>query len=226
MKLLKDLIYGIRLKEVIGSTQIAIEHICYDSRKSAKNALFIAVPGTQVDGHLFIDKAIELGAIAVVCERLPDRIQEGIHYVQTSDSGFALSAVASNWYGNPSKKMKVIGVTGTNGKTTISTLLFNLFSQIEGELCGLLSTIDVRIGRNSLPATHTTPDAIAIQEHMHNMHQAGVKYCFMEVSSHALVQHRAAHVDFDVAVFTNITRDHLDYHGDMNGYIKAKKNAL
>ena len=223
MKLLKDLIYGIRLKEVIGSTQIAIEHICYDSRKSAKNALFIAVPGTQVDGHLFIDKAIELGAIAVVCERLPDRIQEGIHYVQTSDSGFALSAVASNWYGNPSKKMKVIGVTGTNGKTTISTLLFNLFSQIEGELCGLLSTIDVRIGRNSLPATHTTPDAIAIQEHMHNMHQAGVKYCFMEVSSHALVQHRAAHVDFDVAVFTNITRDHLDYHGDMNGYIKAKK---
>ena len=223
MKLLKDLIYGIRLKEVIGSTQIAIEHICYDSRKSAKNALFIAVPGTQVDGHLFIDKAIELGAIAVVCERLPDRIQEGIHYVQTSDSAFALSAVASNWYGNPSKKMKVIGVTGTNGKTTITTLLFNLFSQIEGELCGLLSTIDVRIGRNSLPATHTTPDAIAIQEHMSNMHQAGVKYCFMEVSSHALVQHRAAHVDFDVAVFTNITRDHLDYHGDMNGYIKAKK---
>ncbi len=223
MKLLKDLIYGIRLKEVIGSTQIAIEHICYDSRKSAKNALFIAVPGTQVDGHLYIDKAIELGAIAVVCERLPDRIQEGIHYVQTSDSAFALSAVASNWYGNPSKKMKVIGVTGTNGKTTITTLLFNLFSQIEGELCGLLSTIDVRIGRNSLPATHTTPDAIAIQEHMNNMHQAGVKYCFMEVSSHALVQHRAAHVDFDVAVFTNITRDHLDYHGDMNGYIKAKK---
>ena len=223
MKLLKDLIYGIRLKEVIGSTQIAIEHICYDSRKSAKNALFIAVPGTQVDGHLYIDKAIELGAIAVVCERLPDRIQEGIHYVQTSDSAFALSAVASNWYGNPSKKMKVIGVTGTNGKTTITTLLFNLFSKIEGELCGLLSTIDVRIGQKSLPATHTTPDAIAIQEHMSNMYQAGVKYCFMEVSSHALVQHRVAHVDFDVAVFTNITRDHLDYHGDMNGYIKAKK---
>lgn len=223
MKLLKDLIYGIRLKEVIGSTQIAVEHICYDSRKSAKNALFIAVPGTQVDGHLYIDKAIELGAIAVVCERLPDQIQEGIHYVQTSDSALALSAVASNWYGNPSKKMKVIGVTGTNGKTTITTLLFNLFSKIEGERCGLLSTIDVRIGRNSIPATHTTPDAIAIQEHMSNMQQAGVKYCFMEVSSHALVQHRAAHVDFDVAVFTNITRDHLDYHGDMNGYIKAKK---
>jgi len=223
MKLLKDLLYGVRLKEVVGSTQIAIESICYDSRKSAKNGLFIAVPGTQVDGHLFIDKAIELGAIAVVCERLPERIHEGINYIQTTDSAFALSAVAANWFNNPSKELKVIGVTGTNGKTTISTLLFNLFSQIEGELCGLLSTIDVKIGRESIPATHTTPDAIAVQRHMRTMVDAGVKFCFMEVSSHALVQHRVAHVDYDVAIFTNITRDHLDYHGDMNSYIKAKK---
>lgn len=208
---------------MVGSTQIAIESICYDSRKSAKNALFIAVPGTQVDGHLFIDKAIELGAIAVVCERLPARIHEGINYIQTTDSAFALSAVAANWFNNPSKELKVIGVTGTNGKTTISTLLFNLFSQIEGELCGLLSTIDVKIGRESIPATHTTPDAIAVQRHMRTMVDAGVKFCFMEVSSHALVQHRVAHVDYDVAIFTNITRDHLDYHGDMNSYIKAKK---
>lgn len=223
MKLLKDLLYGVRLKEVVGSTQIAIESICYDSRKSAKNGLFIAVPGTQVDGHLFINKAIELGAIAVVCERLPERIHEGINYIQTTDSAFALSAVAANWFNNPSKELKVIGVTGTNGKTTISTLLFNLFSQIEGELCGLLSTIDVKIGRESIPATHTTPDAIAVQRHMRTMVDAGVKFCFMEVSSHALVQHRVAHVDYDVAIFTNITRDHLDYHGDMNSYIKAKK---
>ena len=223
MKLLKDLLYGVRLKEVVGSTQIAIESICYDSRKSTKNALFIAVPGTQVDGHLFIDKAIELGAIAVVCERLPERIIEGINYIQTTDSAFALSAVAANWFNNPSKELKVIGVTGTNGKTTISTLLFNLFSQIEGELCGLLSTIDVKIGRESIPATHTTPDAIAVQRHMRTMVDADVKFCFMEVSSHALVQHRVAHVDYDVAIFTNITRDHLDYHGDMNSYIKAKK---
>lgn len=223
MKLLKDLIYGVRLKEVIGSTQIAIESICYDSRKAAKNSLFVAVPGTQVDGHLFIDKAVELGAIAILCERLPERIIEGVNYIQTTDSAFALSAVAANWYDNPSKDMKVIGVTGTNGKTTISTLLFNLFSQIEGELCGLLSTIDVKIGRESVPATHTTPDAIAVQQHMRTMLDAGVKFCFMEVSSHALVQHRVAHVDYDIAIFTNITRDHLDYHGDMNSYIKAKK---
>ena len=223
MKLLKDLIYGVRLKEVIGSTQIAIESICYDSRKAAKNSLFVAVPGTQVDGHLFIDKAVELGAIAIICERLPERIIEGVNYIQTTDSAFALSAVAANWYDNPSKDMKVIGVTGTNGKTTISTLLFNLFSQIEGELCGLLSTIDVKIGRESIPATHTTPDAIAVQQHMRTMLDAGVKFCFMEVSSHALVQHRVAHVDYDIAIFTNITRDHLDYHGDMNSYIKAKK---
>lgn len=223
MKLLKDLIYGVRLKEVIGSTQIAIESICYDSRKSSKNALFVAVPGTQVDGHLFIDKAIELGAIAIICERLPEKLAEGITYIQTTDSAFALSAIAANWYENPSQEMKVIGVTGTNGKTTISTLLFNLFSQMEGELCGLLSTIDVKIGRESVPATHTTPDAIAVQQHMRTMVDAGVKYCFMEVSSHALVQHRVAHVDYDVAIFTNITRDHLDYHGDMNSYIKAKK---
>ena len=223
MKLLKDLIYGVRLKEVIGSTQMAIESICYDSRKSAKNALFVAVPGTQVDGHLFIDKAIELGAIAIVCERLPKKLAEGVNYIKTTDSAFALSAIAANWYDNPSKDMKVVGVTGTNGKTTISTLLFNLFSQLEGELCGLLSTIDVKIGRESVPATHTTPDAIAVQGHMRTMVDAGVKYCFMEVSSHALVQHRVAHVDYDVAIFTNITRDHLDYHGDMNSYIRAKK---
>ena len=223
MKLLKDLIYGVRLTEVIGSTQIAIESICHDSRKASKNALFIAVPGTQVDGHLFIDKAIELGAIAIICERLPEHIAEGVHYVQTNDSAFALSAVAANWYENPSREMKVIGVTGTNGKTTVSTLLFNLFSQLEGELCGLLSTIDVKIGRESIPSTHTTPDAAKVQHHMRDMVNAGVKYCFMEVSSHALVQHRVAHVDFDIAIFTNITRDHLDYHGDMNSYIKAKK---
>ena len=223
MKLLKDLIYGVRLKEVIGSTQIAIESICYDSRKSEKNALFVAVPGTQVDGHLFINKAIELGAIAIVCERLPEKLAEGVNYIQTTDSAFALSAIAANWHENPSQEMKVIGVTGTNGKTTISTLLFNLFSQMEGELCGLLSTIDVKISRESVPATHTTPDAIAVQRHMRTMVDAGVKYCFMEVSSHALVQHRVAHVDYDIAIFTNITRDHLDYHGDMNSYIKAKK---
>ena len=223
MKLLKDLLYGVRIQEIIGNTQIAIESICYDSKKSSKNALFVAISGTQVDGHDFIETAIDLGAIAVLCEKIPAKTREGIHYIQTKDSAYALSAVASNWFGNPSEEMKVIGVTGTNGKTTVATLLFDLFSALEGELCGLLSTISVRIGRTTLPATHTTPDALAVQEHMRAMVDAGVKYCFMEVSSHALVQHRTSHIDFDVAVFTNITRDHLDYHGDMNGYIAAKK---
>ena len=223
MKLLKDLLYGVRIQEIVGNTQIAIESVCYDSRKSAKNALFVAISGTQVDGHDYIETALDAGAIAVVCEKIPAKTRASIHYIQTKDSAFALSAVAANWFGNPSEEMKVIGVTGTNGKTTVATLLFNLFSELEGELCGLLSTIAVRVGRATLPATHTTPDALAVQEHMRAMADAGVKYCFMEVSSHALAQHRAAHVDFDVAVFTNITRDHLDYHGDMNGYIAAKK---
>jgi UDP-N-acetylmuramoyl-L-alanyl-D-glutamate--2,6-diaminopimelate ligase len=223
MKLLKDLLYGVRIQEIIGNTQIAIERICYDSRKSGKNALFVAISGTQVDGHDYIETALDAGAIAIVCEKIPAKTREGIHYIQTKDSAYALSAVAANWFGNPSEEMKVIGVTGTNGKTTVATLLFDLFSTLEGELCGLLSTISVRIGRTTVPATHTTPDALAVQEHMRAMVDAGVKYGVMEVSSHALVQHRTAHVDFDVAVFTNITRDHLDYHGDMNGYIAAKK---
>ena len=156
MKLLKDLLYGVRIQEIVGNTQIAIERIYYDSRKSSKNALFIAISGTQVDGHDFIETAIDLGAIAVLCEKIPVKTRDGIQYIQTKDSAFALSAVASNWFGNPSEEMKVIGVTGTNGKTTVATLLFDLFSALEGELCGLLSTISVRIGRTTLPATHTT----------------------------------------------------------------------
>ena len=223
MKLLKDLLYGVRIKDIVGNTQIAIESVCYDSRKSAKNALFVAIPGTQVDGHEYIETALDGGAIAVVCEHIPTHTREGIHYIQTNDSAFALSAIAANWFDNPSEQLKVVGVTGTNGKTTVATLLHTLLSELEGEKCGLLSTINVKMGRETVPATHTTPDALAIQGHMRAMVDAGVKYCFMEVSSHALVQHRAAHVDFDIAVFTNITRDHLDYHGDMNGYIAAKK---
>ena len=223
MKLLKDLLYGVRLKEVVGNTQIAINNVCYDSREVKENSLFVAVRGTQVDGHNFIEQAVTSGAIAIVCEQMPENITTGIHYIVTRNSAMALSAIASNWYDNPSQEMTVVGVTGTNGKTTVSTLLFNLFSELDGELCGLLSTIEVKIGKESIPATHTTPDALAIQQHMRTMADAGVKYCFMEVSSHALVQSRAAHVDFDAAVFTNITRDHLDYHGDMNSYVKAKK---
>lgn len=223
MKLLKDLLYGVRLKDVVGHTQIAINNVCYDSREVQENSLFVAIRGTQVDGHDFIEKAVISGAIAIVCEQIPENTTAGIQYVVTRNSAMALSAIASNWYENPSQEMTVVGITGTNGKTTVSTLLFHLFSKLDGALCGLLSTIDVKIGQESIPATHTTPDALSIQRHMRTMANAGVKYCFMEVSSHALVQCRAAHVDFDAAVFTNITRDHLDYHGDMNSYVKAKK---
>ncbi|MEY2963992.1 MAG: hypothetical protein RL754_1253 [Bacteroidota bacterium] len=223
MKLLKDLLYGVRIKDIHGTTNVAVESVCYDSRQACKNALFVAVPGTQVDGHDFITKAVAQQSIAVVCERMPEQLDDNTTYVMVNNSAYALSAIAANWYDHPSETMKVIGVTGTNGKTTVSSLLFALFSQLEGEKCGLLSTIAVKIGREEIPATHTTPDAIAVQKHMRAMADAGVKYCFMEVSSHALVQHRTAHVDFDIAIFTNITRDHLDYHGDMNSYIAAKK---
>lgn len=226
MKLLKDLLYGIRLLEVRGTTNIAIEGAHYDSRKVGVNGLFIAIAGTQVDGHDFIDKALDNGAIAVVCESLPETLREGITYVQTHDTAFALSGIAANYYDNPSKELKVVGITGTNGKTTVSTLLHELMSQLEGNPQGLLSTIEVRIGRREIPATHTTPDPLAIHKHMRDMVDAGVHYCFMEVSSHALMQHRTAHIDFDIAVFTNLTRDHLDYHGDMNGYIAAKKRLF
>jgi len=223
MKLLKDLIYGIRLKEVIGNTHIAIEQVTSDSRAVRKNSLFVAIRGTLTDGHKYIPQAIEQGAAAIVCEEVPAAPQEGVTYIVTNDSATAFSAASHHWFDSPSTKLKVIGITGTNGKTTVSTLLFNLLSSLEGELCGLISTIDIKIGRNSEVSTHTTPDAFTVHRNIHNMVEAGVKYCFMEVSSHALVQKRVAHVDFDVAIFTNITRDHLDYHGTMNEYIKAKK---
>jgi len=223
MKLLKDLIYGIRLKEVIGNTHVAIEYVTSDSRSVRKNSLFVAIRGTQTDGHKYIEQAAEAGAVAIICEEVPVNITAGTTYIITNDSAAAFSAAASNWFENPSSKLKVIGITGTNGKTTVSTLLFNLLSSLEGEMCGLISTIDIKIGRNSETSTHTTPDAFTVHRNMYDMVNAGVKYCFMEVSSHALVQKRVAHIDFDIAIFTNITRDHLDYHGSMNEYIKAKK---
>lgn len=223
MKALKDLLYGVRIKDVKGSTQVRISGVCYDSRLCTPGSLFVAIPGTQVDGHQYMAKAVELGAAAVVCEQMPTDFTDGVTYVRTADSAYALSAIAANLYDHPSEHMKVVGVTGTNGKTTVATLLYDLMSDLEAGQCGLLSTISVKIGNHTEQATHTTPDALAIQRHMRKMVDAGVKYCFMEVSSHALVQHRAAHVDFDVAIFTNISRDHLDYHGDMNAYIQAKK---
>lgn len=222
MKLLKDILYKTGLIEVVGSTNLAITSICFDSRKVEKDSLFIATKGTQVDGHAFIDKAIAMGAIAVMCEELPSTIDDKVTYVRVANSNFALGYVASNFYDNPSSKLKLVGVTGTNGKTTTVTLLFNLFKTL-GYKVGLLSTVKNQINSEVIPATHTTPDAIKLNELLKQMADKGCTHCFMEVSSHAVVQYRIAGLSFAGAVFTNITHDHLDYHKTFDEYIKAKK---
>lgn len=222
MKLLKDILYKTGLEEVVGSTQMAIEKICFDSRKVEKFSLFIAVSGTQVDGHQFIEKAIGDGAVAIICEEFPKERQEGITYVRVKNSSEALGVIAANFYDNPSTEIKLIGITGTNGKTTTATLLHDLFSRL-GYKVGLLSTVVNKVGDENLEATHTTPDAIQLNGLLRYMIAEGCDYCFMEVSSHAIHQNRIAGVDFAGAVFTNITHDHLDYHKTFDEYLKAKK---
>lgn len=222
MKLLKDILYKTGLEEVVGSTQMAIEKICFDSREVEKFSLFVAVSGTQVDGHRFIDKAIEDGAIAIICEEFPEERNEGITYVRVKSSSAALGVIAANFYDNPSSEIKLIGVTGTNGKTTTATLLHDLFSKL-GYKAGLLSTVVNKIGSESIESTHTTPDAIQLNGLLRYMLAEGCEYCFMEVSSHAIHQNRIAGVDFTGAIFTNITHDHLDYHKTFDEYLKAKK---
>ena len=225
MKLLKDILYKAGLVEVIGSTNLAILSICFDSRKATKDALFIAVKGTQNDGHQFIPTVIQQGAIAIVCENLPSQIVQGVTYVKVQNSAVALAMIASNFYDNPSEKLKLVGITGTNGKTTTATLLFHLFRHL-GYKVGLLSTVKNQINEEILIATHTTPDAIQLNELLNRMVEAGCQYAFMEVSSHAVVQHRVTGIEFAGAVFTNITHDHLDYHKTMDAYIKAKKGLF
>lgn len=222
MKLLSDILYGVRLTETSGTTNLAVESICSDSRKVKKNSLFVAVKGTQVDGHQFIDKAIELGASAIVCEVLPENPSSKITFLKVADSAESLGIIASNFYDNPSERMKVIGITGTNGKTTTVTLMFNLFRDL-GYKCGLLSTVVNRINNNIIPSTHTTPDQIELNRLLDQMANEGCQYCFMEVSSHAVEQHRITGVQFAAAIFSNITHDHLDYHKTFENYIKAKK---
>ncbi|MCR9154246.1 MAG: UDP-N-acetylmuramoyl-L-alanyl-D-glutamate--2,6-diaminopimelate ligase [Bacteroidetes bacterium] len=225
MKLLKDLLYGVPLLERAGSTQVAISKICFDSREVRKDSLFVAVKGTQVDGHDYIDKAIELGAIAIVCHELPSKQKDGISYIGVKDSSLALALIAANFYDNPSEKLSLIGITGTNGKTTTATLLYDLFSLL-GSRSGLLSTVKVCVAKEIHPATHTTPDPVQINYYLHQMVEAGCRYCFMEASSHGIVQNRTAGLSFTAAVFTNISHDHLDYHGNFENYIKAKKKLF
>src|SRR5690606_38514422 len=220
--LLKELLHAIPVIDYRGSLDTEVSALCLDSRKAVKGSAFVAVRGHQTDGHLFVNKVIELGASVVLVEELPEEIKEDVVYVVVGDSAYALGVMASTFYGNPSSKLKLVGVTGTNGKTTVATLLFNLFSRL-GFHVGLLSTVQNQIGERIVEATHTTPDPISLNSLLKEMVEDGCDYCFMEVSSHAVVQQRIAGLKFAGGIFTNITHDHLDFHGTFANYIKAKK---
>lgn len=222
MKLLKDILYRAGIEEVVGSTNVAIENVCIDSRQAKKFSLFVAVKGTQMDGHDYIDQAIAQGSLAIVCEDLPENLVKEVNYVQVKNSRYAAALIASNFYDNPSENLKLVGVTGTNGKTTTTTLLYELFVGL-GYKVGLISTVRNLINGVEVAATHTTPGPINLNKLLAEMVEAGCEFCFMEVSSHALHQHRVAGLEFTGAIFTNITHDHLDYHETFKNYIAAKK---
>jgi len=222
MRSLKDLLDGIVLLETTGDLSCSIRHIQFDSRKVEPGDLFVAVKGSHVDGHQFIAKAVELGATAVVCEDIPENIPSEVVVVKIAGTQPMFGKMASTYYGNPSSKLKVVGVTGTNGKTTIASLLYKTFTLL-GYQVGLISTIKYYVGTEEFHATHTTPDALQIQELMARMVEAGCEYCFMEVSSHAVDQDRISGIEFDGGIFTNLTHDHLDYHKTFAEYLKAKK---
>lgn len=219
---LKQLIEDLECLQVIGTTDIAIAEIQFDSRAVSSNSLFVAVKGTLTNGHLFIDKAIELGASAVICEDLPKEIHQSITYIQVSNSALSLALVAAEFYGHPSSKLKLVGITGTNGKTTVATLLQKLFTEL-GYHVGLLSTVQNLVGERVVAATHTTPNPLVLNELLASMVDEGCDYCFMEVSSHAIMQHRIDGLNFAGGVFTNLSHDHLDFHKTFDEYIKAKK---
>lgn len=222
MALLKDILFGVNLKGIQGDRSVEIAGIAFDSRKVQPGFLFVAVKGLTVDGHSFINQAIEGGATAILGENIPVGLAAEIVTIETENSAKALGICASNFYDRPSEKLKLVGVTGTNGKTTVTTLAHELFTNL-GYATGLLSTVENRIGTEVSASTHTTGDAIQINALMAEMVDKGCTHCFMEVSSHALVQHRAAGLEFSGAVFTNITHEHLDYHGTFDDYISAKK---
>ena len=222
MRLLQDILFGVSLREVIGSTQISITDIQIDSRKVQHGTIFVAIKGLQVDGHAFIETAIQKGATAIMCEHLPSLLQEGITYIVVVNAQESVAVMSHHFYDNPSTKLKLVGVTGTNGKTTVATLLFKLFKGL-GYTCGLISTVENHIGDTIVPATHTTPDPIQLNALLQKMVAAGCSHVFMEVSSHAVHQHRITGLQFVGAAFTNITHDHLDYHKTFEAYLDAKK---
>ena len=222
MAVLKDILFGVNLKSIQGDRDMEITGLAFDSRAMKKGFLFVAIKGLTTDGHLFVEKAISSGASAILCESLPSDQKEGVTYIETENSQKALGVCASNFYGRPSEKLKLVGITGTNGKTTIVTLLHDLFSKL-GYKSGLLSTVENRIGEKIVESKYTTPDAIQLNELLAQMVFDGCTHCFMEVSSHALIQDRTEGLVFTGGVFTNISHDHLDYHKTFDGYIAAKK---
>jgi len=219
---LKDILYRVSLEKVVGNTALAFRELQFDSRKVGLDDVFVAIKGIQSDGHQFIKKAIDQGALAVVCQQMPKEIINGITYLQVQDTQQALAIMASHFYGNPSDELQLVGVTGTNGKTTIATLLHTLFTSA-GYKVGLLSTIKVIIGPIEHLATHTTPDSLAINKYLRQMVDKGVSYCFMEVSSHGIDQKRTEGLHFVGGIFTNLSHDHLDYHSSFKQYRDVKK---
>jgi len=222
VKKIKDIVYKVEMQSIVGSTDLTIDHLAFDSRQVVPNTLFIAIQGEVMDGHDYIDQAIEKGATAILCQTLPSNLVDEVTYVVVEDTNKALAVIAANFYENPSSKLRLVGVTGTNGKTTIATLLYTLFTNL-GYKVGLLSTVNIRIGSTIYETSHTTPDSIKINAYLHQMVEEGCEFCFMEVSSHGIVQHRTFGLQFEGGIFTNLTHDHLDYHKTFAAYRDAKK---
>lgn len=222
MKNVRDILYGSSIKEVVGTTDVNIKKIVFDSRIVENDTLFVAVKGAHTDGHAYIEKAIERGTSVVICEKLPESIHSEVNYIVVDDSHKTLAVLANNFYDQPSKKLKLIGVTGTNGKTTVTTLLFNLFKNL-GYSVGLISTVVNKINNLDIPTERTTPDAVSLNKLLADMVDAGCEYCFMEVSSHAIHQHRVGSISFALGAFTNLSHDHLDYHETFKEYLNVKK---
>lgn len=223
MAKLQDILYKVHLTQVHGSTAVEVKDIQIDSRHVSAGSVFVAIRGAASDGHRFIYNAVEAGAVAIVCEEMPEVMSDGVTYLQTSNTHESVAYMAHQFYGEPSLKMKLVGVTGTNGKTTIATLLFKLFTQL-GYTCGLVSTMQNQIGDKIIPATHTTPDAVSLNALLKQMYDEGCTHVFMECSSHAIHQHRITGLQFTGALFSNITHDHLDYHKTFDEYIRVKKS--
>ncbi|WP_054851982.1 UDP-N-acetylmuramoyl-L-alanyl-D-glutamate--2,6-diaminopimelate ligase [Olleya sp. ITB9] len=222
MSILKDILYKVTLDAVKGSTDVLVSNIHFNSRQVEVNDVFVAIKGSATDGHQYIEGAIKQGAIAVVCQVFPDTIQDDVTYIKVDDSSKALAVMAANYYGNPSENLKLVGVTGTNGKTTIASLLYQLFKKA-GYKVGLLSTVKIMVDNTTYPATHTTPDSLTINKYLKTMSEEGVEFCFMEVSSHGIHQNRTLGLKFEGGIFTNLSHDHLDYHDTFAEYRDVKK---